>query len=416
MITHFFPRGYQRYLSLPVLGPLMDPFAAWLHEQRYTWRSSRYELRMAAHVCQYLKRRAVLRIEDLTEEHLIACHRLFRRKFPNEEGSVRVLQRFLRERGLVQAATAPEPSRNDIQLRAFKDHLQNTCGYAPSTIRHHIPFAAEFLAWLNFEKTPDRLSSLSLEDIDEFCQRLGKRMGRVAMQKPIATLRNLLRFWAARGLVSPGMDSQIETPRIYRQEQLPRSLPWPTVQALLQSINRDSANGKRDYAIFTLMTTYGLRSCDIVSLTLEDIHWRAGCIRICQSKTGQPLELPLTDQVASALLDYLHNVPRYGSYRQLFLRLRAPGGILKSTAITEAFQGWSKRSGLVIQFQGAHCIRHSYALNLLHHNLPLKTIGDLLGHQSPESTAVYLRLNTDDLREVGLHVPISVESNKEEQV
>src|SRR5262245_22401944 len=139
MITHFFPHGFQQYLSLPVLGPLMDPFAAWLHEQRYTWRSGRYELRMAAHVCQYLKRRAVRRIEDLTEEHLNACHRLFRRKFPNEGGSVRVLQRFLCERGWVQAAAAPVPSSTDIQLQAFKDHLRNTCGYACPYRKLYLP-------------------------------------------------------------------------------------------------------------------------------------------------------------------------------------------------------------------------------------------------------------------------------------
>ncbi|MCI0349252.1 MAG: tyrosine-type recombinase/integrase [Acidobacteriales bacterium] len=358
MITQFFPKDFQRYQSLPVLGPLMDSFAAWLHDQRYTWRSSRYELRMAAHVCEYLKRRAVRRIEDLTEEHLQACHRLFRRKFPKEEGSVRVLQRFLCERGWVQAAAAPEPSRTDIHLQAFRDHLQNTRGYAPSTVQRQVTLAAEFPAWLNFEKAPEQLSSLSLEEVDEFFRRLGKRLGRVAMQKPIATLRNFLRFLAAGGVVAPGLDSQIETPRIYRQEQLPRALPWPTVQAFLRSINRDLASGKRDYAIFTLMATYGLRACDIVALTLDDIHWRAGRIRLCQGKTGQPLELPLTDPVGSAILDYLRKVPRYGAYRHVFLRLKAPGGALKSTAVTEAFQAWSKRSGLEIPFQGTHCIRH----------------------------------------------------------
>jgi integrase len=250
---------------------------------------------------------------------------------------------------------------------------------------------------LNFENAPERLSSLSPEAVDGFLRRLSKRMGRVALQKAIATLRNFLRFLAAGGVLAPGLGSQIET----------------TVQAFLRSINRDSAGGKRDYAIFTLMATYGLRACDIVALTLEDIHWRAGRIQLCQGKTGQPLELPLTDEVGSAIWDYLCNVPRDGAYRHLFLRLKAPGGILKSTAVTEAFQAWSRRSGLEIPFQGAHCIRHSYALHLLHHGLALKTIGDLLGHRSPESPAVYLRLATDDLREVGLHLPVSAQPHKE---
>lgn len=44
MITKFFPGGFQRYLSLPILGPLMDNYASWLHARQYTWRSARYEL------------------------------------------------------------------------------------------------------------------------------------------------------------------------------------------------------------------------------------------------------------------------------------------------------------------------------------------------------------------------------------
>ena len=64
-------------------------------------------------------------------------------------------------------------------------------------------------------------------------------------------------------------------------------------------------------------------------------------IRIRQSKTGSPLELPLTDEVGSAIQDYLRKVPRYGLHRQVFLRLKAPGGALKTTAVIEAFQAWS---------------------------------------------------------------------------
>jgi integrase/recombinase XerD len=413
MITHFFPRDFQRYQSLPVLGPVMDSYAAWLSDQHYTWRSSRYELRMAAHVCQYLKRRAVRRIEDLTEIHLQACYSLFRRKFPGEASSVQVLQRFLSEHGWVQAAVAPQPNRTDIQLQAFRNHLRDARGFVPSTVQQHLSLAAEFLAWLNFENVPERLSSVSPETIDLFLQKLSRRMGRVALQKPIAALRNFLRFLATGGVVAPGLDAQIDTPRVHRQEQLPRALPWSQVLAFLRSINRDLAIGKRDYAMFTLMATYGLRSCDVVRLTLDDIHWRIGRLRFCQGKTGQPLELPLTEQVGSAILDYLTKVPRYGTYRHLFLRIKAPGGPLKSTGVIEAFQAWSRRSGLEIPFQGAHCLRHSYALHLLHQGLSLKTIGDLLGHRSPESTAIYLRLATDDLREVGLHIPGSTQPDQE---
>ena len=131
--------------------------------------------------------------------------------------------------------------------------------------------------------------------------------------------------------------------------------------------------------MFCLMTTYGLRACDVVALTLDNIRWRNGCISFLSEKTGNPLELPLTPVVSSALYDYLKHVPRYGAYRQVFLRIKAPGGTLKATAVTEAFQACSRNSGLTIPFQGANCLRHSYAIHLLRQGQSLKTICDIVG-------------------------------------
>jgi site-specific recombinase XerD len=87
------------------------------------------------------------------------------------------------------------------------------------------------------------------------------------------------------------------------------------------------------------------------------------------------------------------------------MRMRAPIGVLKPTAVTETFQALVRSSGLSIRFQGPHCLRHSYALHLLKSGTPLKTIGDILGHRTAESTSMYLRLATGDLREVALAVP-----------
>ncbi|MBW6521805.1 MAG: tyrosine-type recombinase/integrase [Desulfoarculaceae bacterium] len=413
MITQVYPKDFQRFLSLPVLGPWMNSYAAWLHEQQYTHRSSRYELRMAARVSEFLKRRGFQRVEDIGQDDLQACYQWFQRKFPREEGGVRVLESFLVEKALLHPIPVPEPSPRDVLLNRYMAHLLDDHGYVPSTIRRQGCIVAEFLDGIKYEEQPNRLAQVCMKDIEDFIRRLGKRMGRVSLQKPISVIRHFLRFFAASGTVPHGLDSQIDTPRVYRQEQLPRALPWTTVEAFLHSIDRKTFMGKRDYAMFSIMATYGLRACDVVALKLDDIKWRSGCIRICQKKTGNPLELPLTNEVSSALYDYLKKVPRYGEYRQVFLRLRAPGGTLKSTAVAEAFQAWSRKSGLDIPFQGTYCLRHSYALNLFHHGLPLKTIGDLLGHRSPESTAVYIRLFTEDLREVPLHIPAFTEQQEE---
>jgi integrase len=163
--------------------------------------------------------------------------------------------------------------------------------------------------------------------------------------------------------------------------------------------------GLRDYAIFFLIATYGLRACDILALTLDDFRWRQGELHITQRKTGYPLVLPLTDAAGEAVLHYLRDGRPRSSWRHLFLRVRAPMGPLKSTAINDAFDACYRRSGLTLPNTGAHCLRHSYALHLLRQGTSLKTIGDVLGHRSTESTCVYLRLDVEELRQVALELP-----------
>jgi site-specific recombinase XerD len=80
-------------------------------------------------------------------------------------------------------------------------------------------------------------------------------------------------------------------------------------------------------------------------------------------------------------------------------------GPLKATAINDAFEACYKRSGLTLPTSGVHGLRHSYALHLLRQGTSLKTISDLLGHRSAESTCVYLRLDVEALRQVALALP-----------
>src|SRR6266566_1873070 len=241
--------------------------------------------------------------------------------------------------------------------------------------------------------------------LESYVAKAGKRLSRAGLQQDIGALRGFLRFLAMDGRVPAGLDSQIDTPRLYRLEQLPRALPWETVRTLLRSIDKTSAKGLRDYAMFLLIATYGLRTSEVVAITLDDIRWRQDSLRIHQPKTSSLLELPLINEVSSAIVKHLKRTPPPPRYRRIFLRMRAPIGVLKRTAVGEAFQSLVRKSGLRIPFQGPHCMRHSLAVHLLKSGTPLKTIGDILGHRSAASTSTYLRLATGDLREVALPVP-----------
>ena len=409
MLKELFPRAHGRYRSLPLLGPVLDDFAAWLLDHGYRRRTVRVMFRPLVRVDRSLRRRGVQRVSDLDVDVMESCWSAFHRRGPRFAGLVRVLRRYLDAKGLLRQKRRESPTPAEKLVAAYGDELDRLRGASASTICNHRRTARDFLAHVGH----DRLGTLGSTEIESFVVARASKLTRTSLQQVVAQLRGFLRFLASRHEVAFDLDKLIDTPRVYRQEQLPRSLPWETVCALLQSIDRNTPLGLRDYTMLFLVAAYGLRVGEVAALRLDHIHWRAGRLRVPCRKVDHPLVLPLTDSVASTLLDYLREGrPADAPSRELFLRSRAPAGPLTSSAVTMVFERRARRSGLQIPYFGAHCVRHSYAVHLLRSGTSLKTIGDLLGHRNAESTSVYLRLATEELRGVALSLP-AVTANEE---
>jgi len=155
-----------------------------------------------------------------------------------------------------------------------------------------------------------------------------------------------------------------------------------------------------------LLAVYGLRAHEVVELRLDDINWRARILHVRQSKTAQTLMLPLTADVGQALVTYLRRGRPHTSAREIFVRHDGkPVAFRKSSAVyavvRQAFDQAQIHSGR----RGPHVLRHTLATQLVQRGFALKVIGDLLGHQHPDSTLLYAKLAVDDLREVALEVP-----------
>jgi len=403
MLRSVFPKAHHKYFSLPLLGPITDGFDDWLAASGFTHGSRKLAINLLPIVDRKLRRHGVDEVAKLNHTVLDDCCKALKRKYPYRAGTIHTLERYLVANGLIvdgcQGAARQLPSLSG----EYADHLREVRGFAASTVSSHRRATECFLRHL--EKAGTAVGRVTPGNIESYIASAGKRLGRASLQHEIAALRGFLRFLSMDDRAPAELERRIDTPRLYRLEQLPRALPWETVRSLLQSIDRTSPMGLRDYAIFLLIATYGLRASEVVAISLEDILWRQGILRIHQRKTSSPLELPLTNEVLAALVKHLKRTPPPASYRRIFLRMRAPIGILKPTAVTEAFQALVRRSGLSIPYQGPHCLRHSYAVCLLKSGTPLKTIGDILGHRTAESTSMYLRLATGDLREVALAVP-----------
>jgi integrase/recombinase XerD len=404
MLTSLFPQAHLRYASLPVLGGVLEDLCTWMEAQGYPRSAIRRHMTAARFLDECLRQRQIKSLSGCTATQLRACFPRQERWTPQIAYALgRSLLKYLEEQGVL---VSPPPTPSEQVIHTYCEHLKRVRGFAASTIGRHARLAGDFLRCLRYDKHVDCLAQVQAIDLDTFVAEASARVGRITMQKVVGILRYFLRFLTICGQMPAGLDRYLDSPRHHRDERLIRALPWNDVLSLLHAIDCSTAKGCRDYAMLLLIATYGLRRSEVASLGIGDIQWRTRVIRVPRPKVGTPLALPLTDEVATALLAYLRKRSGETCERRLFLRVRAPRGPIQATAVSDAFDCWAAHAGVRVPgLGGPHCLRHALAMHLLRQGTPLKTIGDLLGHRSVESTSIYLRLQIEDLRDVALPLP-----------
>ena len=186
---------------------------------------------------------------------------------------------------------------------------------------------------------------------------------------------------------------------------LPSYYSFDEIKQAVQNINIKDENGKRDYAIFLLLITYGMRSKDIRNLKYENLYWNDEKIIIIQNKDNELNEFPMIEEVRYALLDYLKNERVKSDSDYIFLNKF--GEQIKSDSIYYIVNRLLKKSNINIgrRHHGPHSLRSSLATLLLEHKNGIDVISDILGHDGIDTTKLYARINFEELKKISLEVP-----------
>lgn len=185
---------------------------------------------------------------------------------------------------------------------------------------------------------------------------------------------------------------------VNREKKVFPVLPKSDIAKLLDTIDRSKVKGKRDYAIMMLGTVLGLRACDIVALKLTDIDWLRGEIRIVQSKTSNPVILPLTQDVGEALKDYILNARPRTSDNEIFLRIKAPHKRL-ATAVTvgEIYRDCCIAAGLPASTR-FHNLRRALGTSMVTNRISVYDVAQVFGDRNVNSTKPYIATDTEHLK------------------
>lgn len=146
---------------------------------------------------------------------------------------------------------------------------------------------------------------------------------------------------------------------------------------------------------------------DIRTLRLEHLLWDQARIEIPQGKTGTPLNVPLTEEIGNAIIDYLRHGRPPTHYREVFLAANAPFRPFScNNNLHHIITTYRRRAGIVLpklSRRGMHALRHTVASRLLESGTPLETISAFMGHLSTETTRIYTKVDIEALRSAAIN-------------
>jgi len=309
-----------------------------------------------------------------------------------------------------QARGCVQPRRCADRRRLLSAHFQEAlaeyeqecirAGQRPATLRNrrqHLPTLLLFLQAAGVE----RLSQIRPAHISDFL--IAQRHHCAGSMRVIASVvRRFLHHLQREGVLGEDVASTVPSIRGASHARIPTVWSPEQVERLLAEVDRGSPQGKRDYAILLLAARLGMRVGDIVRLRLEHLHWDEQRIEMPQSKTGEPLVLPLTEEVGWALIDYLRHGRPSVPHRQVFLWCRQPyQPFVHNECLHYVITKYRRRAGISVpprQQSGLHTLRHSLASRLLSRDVPLTTIAGILGHTSSQSTSIYTKVDLPHLQ------------------
>jgi len=305
---------------------------------------------------------------------------------------------FFRYHGWLTEPVAPGQAFSSL-LADFTLYLREAKGLASGTIRNYNERTAHFLKWIVSRR--DCFADVTLLDVDDYLERKhqeGFRPG--SIQIICQALRAFFRFAYCHRACSRDIASCIRGPSIPKYHEIPQGPCWREVRKLLKFPAKMSPGEIRAKAILTLCAIYGMRSCEIAGLRLEDFDWNSEALIIRRGKRGRVQQFPLQYEVGDAVLQYLKFVRPRCSCRDLFVTRYHPHRPVLPTTLRPIVTRRMIELGIKSEQMGPHSLRHSCATELLKKGSSLKDLADFLGHRNLGSVSVYAKHDPRMLRKV----------------
>lgn len=390
------------------MSPVLDDLAQIFFDRGHSRRKVRQYFVVFGRLSRWMRRRR-FKIDQINDERLESFLRSESRRVYSitERGdtvAVRLLIEMLRKKGIVSATRAHLNPTEKI-FYEFENHMRSEKGMSSPAIRCYIGYSKLFVEH-TFGKDRAKWRKINIDDIQKFILITSKRFSGATNGLIVTCLRAFFRFLKIKGHLDFDWSASVPNPPRWKSANLPYYLSSKDLEKLLNSVDRSTTMGKRNYAMLLLLARLGLRACEVAALSLDDLDWTNGEL-ILQGKGVKKKRLPIPTDVGSALVEYIKCRHQAAKSRKLFLRSCLPFEGITSSLVGVTVSAAIKRTKLKPFKAGSHLLRHTAATHMLKCGASLNEIGMILGHQSQFSTSIYAKVDFSSLLPVAQQWPLS---------
>lgn len=282
-------------------------------------------------------------------------------------------------------------------LRLFKNFLRLERGYSPHTVQgyvHDVELLMEFLGQKGLD-----VKEVCEEDLHEFLASLRDLgIGARSQARIIAGIRGFFRFLLLEGVIERNPAELLDSPKLTLR--LPEVLSVEEIDAMLAAIPPEKEEALRNEAIVEMLYGSGLRVSELVNLRISRLNVEEGFVLV-EGKGSKQRVVPVSPRALELIGLWLEERGRLNVAAPdsdiLFLNRR--GRRLTRVMIFYIVRDLAERAGIPRKVS-PHTLRHSFATHLLEGGANLRSIQELLGHESVTTTELYLHLDRSHLRAV----------------
>jgi len=215
--------------------------------------------------------------------------------------------------------------------------------------------------------------------------------------RKLATLRSFYKFCLRRGYIQTNPVATIRTPK--QEKRLPKFLDISQIQKLLCTPDDTTLLGARDRAMLETLYSTGVRVSELVALNVDDLDPVNGQLRI-RGKGRKERITPIGPTAVTAIRRYLdmrQKDPRNTSFDRAAMFVNKHGQRLSTRSVRRKLDKYLSEAGLDPSIS-PHTLRHTFATHMLNNGADLRSVQELLGHQSLSTTQVYTHVTTSQLK------------------